>query len=141
MQTQAPPIPRAIHQYRPYWAKRFGTSKMLPMSRAEMDQTITDTFSSGTLVSTQDTLRVVEFIKNPPLPKTAKPIYGLLFDAAVVSLRPEFRKLLGLKSKPKWLIRPATRAVLKFMRLAIGPESPIEDGAIARLVRAGAISR
>ena len=113
----------------------------VPLSRAAMDQTITDVFLSGNLVSTQDTLRVVEFIKNPPLPKTAKPIYGLLFDAAVVSLRPEFRKLLGLKSKPKWLIRPATRAVLKFMRLAIGPESPIEDGAIARLVRAGAISR
>ena len=113
----------------------------VPLSRAAMDQTITDVFLSGNLVSTQDTLRVVEFIKNPPLPKTAKPIYGLLFDAAVVSLRPEFRKLLGLKSKPKWLIRPATRAVLKFMRLAIGPESPIEDAAIARLVRAGAISK
>lgn len=112
----------------------------VPMTRVEMDQTITDTFSSGTLVSTQDTLRVVEFIKNPPLPKTAKPIYDLLFDAAVVSLRPEFRKLLGLKSKPKWLIRPATRAVLKFMRLAIGPESPIEDGAIARLRRIGALT-
>ena len=38
MQVQAQPIPRAINQYRPYWAKRFGTSKMLPMSRAEMDE-------------------------------------------------------------------------------------------------------
>ena len=30
-------ISRPIHAYRPYWAKRFGTSPMLPMSRAEMD--------------------------------------------------------------------------------------------------------
>ncbi len=30
-------IPRLINSYRPYWAKRFGTSFMLPMSRAEMD--------------------------------------------------------------------------------------------------------
>ena len=29
--------PRAINKYRPYWAKRFGTAPMLPMSRAEMD--------------------------------------------------------------------------------------------------------
>ena len=37
MQTLVSPVPRAINQYRPYWAKRFGTSSMLPMSRAEMD--------------------------------------------------------------------------------------------------------
>ena len=29
--------PRAINKYRPYWAKRFGTAPMLPMTRAEMD--------------------------------------------------------------------------------------------------------
>jgi uncharacterized radical SAM protein YgiQ len=31
-------FPRLINSYRPYWAKRFGTSKILPMSRAEMDE-------------------------------------------------------------------------------------------------------
>ena len=30
-------IPRLINSYRPYWAKRFGTAPVLPMSRAEMD--------------------------------------------------------------------------------------------------------
>ena len=30
-------LAKPIHTYRPYWAKRFGTAKMLPMSRAEMD--------------------------------------------------------------------------------------------------------
>ena len=30
-------LAKPIHSYRPYWAKRFGTAKMLPMSRAEMD--------------------------------------------------------------------------------------------------------
>ncbi len=29
--------PRLLSAYRPYWAKRFGTAPMLPMSRAEMD--------------------------------------------------------------------------------------------------------
>jgi len=30
-------IPRLINSYRPYWAKRFGTADVLPMSHAEMD--------------------------------------------------------------------------------------------------------
>jgi hypothetical protein len=81
----------------------------------------------------------VQFIKNPPLPTLAKPIYRLLFDSAVLSLRPEFRTMLGLRPKPRWLIQPLTRGVLRFMRLAIGPESPIEDGAILRLKRIGAL--
>lgn len=89
------------------------------------------------LVATPKTLDVVKFIKRPPLPTLAKPVYNLLFEAAVVSLPAQFRELLGLKAKPRWLIQPLTRGVLRFIRLAIGPESPIEDGAIARLQRIG----
>jgi uncharacterized protein (DUF2236 family) len=110
----------------------------VPMSRAAMDATIAQIYETGLLAASDDTLSVVEFIKNPPLPTLAIPIYRLLFDAAVLSLKPEFRKLLGLKSKPAWIIRPLTRWTLRLMRLAIGPESPIEDGAIARLRRIGA---
>jgi uncharacterized protein (DUF2236 family) len=111
-----------------------------PMNSIELNKEIAQLYDAGLLVSTPDTQKVVEFIRNPPLPISAKPIYGLLFDAAVVSLRPEFRKLLGLSAKPGWLIKPLTRFVLKFMRLAIGPESPIEDASIARLKRIGALA-
>ena len=110
----------------------------VPMSRAELDSTINQIYRTGLLAANEDTLSVVAFIKNPPLPNLAAPIYRLLFDAAVLSLKPEFRRLLGLKSKPGWIIRPLTRWTLRLMRLAIGPESPIEDGAIARLRRIGA---
>lgn len=113
----------------------------VPMNRAELDQAIQNIYSTGTLVTNQDTLEVVQFIKNPPLPALAIPIYRLLFDAAVLSLKPEFRELLGLKSKPRWLIQPLTRFVLRAMRAAIGPESPIEDGAVARLRRIGALAK
>jgi uncharacterized protein (DUF2236 family) len=111
-----------------------------PMSESELESEIDNFYRSGLLVSTADTKRVIEFIKNPPLPGVARLVYGLLFDAAVLSLRPEFRTLLGLSAKPAWLIRPATRWTLRLMRSAIGPESPIEDGAKARLRRIGAIS-
>ena len=110
----------------------------VPLSDSELQKAITDIYNGGLLSNTADTLNVVKFIQNPPLPKSAKPVYRLLFDAAVVSLRPEFRELLGLKAKPKWLIQPLTRGMLRFMRFAIGPESPIEEAAIDRLVRVGA---
>lgn len=111
-----------------------------PMNLSELNSETSQLFEAGLLVSTPDTEKVVEFIKNPPLPVFAKPIYALLFDAAVVSLRPEFRKLLGLSAKPRWLVVPLTRFVLRFMRLAIGPESPIEDASIARLQKIGALA-
>jgi uncharacterized protein (DUF2236 family) len=112
---------------------------MCPMSESELESEIDNFYRSGLLVSTADTKRVIEFIKNPPLPGVARFVYGLLFDAAVLSLRPEFRTLLGLSAKPAWLIRPATRWTLRLMRAAIGPESPIEDGAKARLRRIGTL--
>lgn len=111
-----------------------------PMNYEQLEQEITNLFETGVLLATPDTEKVVEFIKNPPLPNSAKPIYNLLFEAAVVSLRPESRSLLGLKAKPRWIIQPLTRFVLRFMRMAIGPESPIEDGSIARLKRIGALA-
>jgi uncharacterized protein (DUF2236 family) len=92
------------------------------------------------LVATEKTLDVVKFIKRPPLPVLARPVYWLLFEAAVVSLPIEFRALLGLKAKARWIIQPLTRGVLRFIRLAIGPESPIEDGAIERLRRIGVLN-
>lgn len=111
-----------------------------PMNSRELDREIAELFDAGLLVSTPDTEKVVEFIRNPPLPILAKPIYGLLFDAAVVSLRPEFRALLGLKAKPRWFIQPVTRTILRLMRIAIGPESPIEDASIARLKKIGVLA-
>lgn len=110
-----------------------------PMSHAELNTEIERFVGEGLLQANETTLRVVEFIRNPPLPPMARLAYRLLFSAAVLSLPPHSRELLGLKAGPRWIIQPATRAVLRFMRFAIGPDSPIEDAAIARLRRIGAI--
>ncbi|CAB4558826.1 unannotated protein [freshwater metagenome] len=48
--------------------------------------------------------------------------------------------MLGLRAKPRWLVIPATRLTLRILRAAIGPESPIEDAALARLARIGVIN-
>ena len=110
-----------------------------PMSHAELNTEIERFVDEGLLQSNETTRRVVEFIRNPPLPPMARLAYRLLFSAAVLSLPPHSRELLGLRAGPRWIIQPATRAVLRFMRFAIGPDSPIEDAAIARLRRIGAI--
>jgi hypothetical protein len=100
---------------------------------------ITDLWGRKVLVASDSTRSVVGFIRNPPLPLAVRPIYRLLFDAAVVSIRPEFQTMLGLTPKPRWLIVPLTRVVLRAIRAGIGPESPIEDAALQRLRRVGLI--
>jgi len=142
----ATPIPRGNEQtgadnYVAQWGAAVGPLGLenTPTSLAEVDAFIDDLLSRGVLVVSDDTLRIVEFIRRPPLPLLTRPIYRLFFGAAVVSLRPEFRTLLGLRSSPHWLVVPLTRATLRLIRWAIGPESPLEEAALKRLARIGAI--
>jgi len=142
----ATPIPRGSAEspadnYVEQWGRSVAPLGLedTPSSRREMDDTITDLWKTGVLVSTESTKSVVGFIRRPPLPLVVRPIYRLLFDAAVVSMRPEFRAMLGLTAKPRWLVVPMTRLILRTIRVAIGPESPIEDGALNRLRRIGVL--
>ena len=57
--------------------------------------------------------------------------------AALASLPGAYQDLLSLGRPSLRLWRPVTTTLLKFIRLAIGPESPVEEAAIARLHRAG----
>lgn len=133
-------IPGGADAYVRLWAKSVEPLGLdsAPMNEADLVREIER--YKVELVATPKTLDVVKFIKRPPLPILARPVYWLLFEAAVVSLPIEFRNLLGLKAKSAKVIKPLTRGVLRFIRIAIGPESPIEDGAIARLRRIGALN-
>ncbi len=131
-------IPGGADAYVRLWSRSvepLGLSKV-PMSEADLIAEIKR--QKQFLTTTATTFDVVRFIQYPPLPLAAKPVYRLLFEAAVLSLEPEFREILGLRAKPRWIIQPLTRTVLRVMRTAIGPESPIEDAAKARLERIGA---
>jgi uncharacterized protein (DUF2236 family) len=132
-------IPGGADAYVRLWAKSVEPLGLdsAPMNEADLVREIER--YKVELVATPKTLDVVKFIKRPPLPILARPVYWLLFEAAVVSLPIEFRNLLGLKAKSAKVIKPLTRGVLRFIRIAIGPESPIEDGAIERLRRIGAL--
>ena len=82
------------------------------------------------------TRNVIGFIKNVKLPWYARPIYRVLWLAAVASLDPKYRQLLQLPTPPGW-VTPFTSWMLRAIRTTIGPESPIEDGALRRLQRLG----
>jgi hypothetical protein len=69
-------------------------------------------------------------------------LVGIIAGAFVLSLGgaslpDEYRQMIGIRSWPLWFTRPVTTTLLRIMRLSIGPESPIEDAAKARLRRAG----
>lgn len=138
-------IPKGISPTGPdNYVKQWGESvaplglKNVPQNTAEMDDVLDEFRDGGQLAVTDETMRVIQFIRKPPLPRSTKPVYNLLFQAAVVSLRPEFRKMLGLKTAPKWFIRIQARWLLRLLRAAVGSHSPVEEAALERLRRIGA---
>ncbi len=131
------PIPGGADEYVRLWAdsvKPLGLDSA-PQSEAELLETL-ENFKPK-LAVTEQTKSVIHWIKNAPLPLAAKPIYSLLFQSALASMPAEYKTMIGLRSLPLWFTRPVTTSLLRLMRIAIGPESPIEDAAKARLRRAG----
>ena len=133
------PIPGGADAYVRLWAKSVEPLGLtdVPMNEAELLKWL-DHYRSELAVN-DDTRDVIKWLRNPPLPFAARPVYALLFQSALASLPPEHRKLIGLKSLPLSVLRPITRTLLKSIRLAIGPENPLVDAAIARLKRSAVL--
>jgi uncharacterized protein (DUF2236 family) len=108
----------------------------VPTNQAELQAQL-DSFD-GVLRCDDQTRKVIGFIKRVELPWYARPIYRVLWLAAVASLQPKYRALLELKTPGRW-VTPVTSWMLRAIRVVIGPESPIEDGALRRLERLGLI--
>ena len=130
-------IPGGADSYVALWSRSvepLGLSEV-PMTEAELAQTL-ERFKPSLRVDAK-AKSVIRWIRNAPLPKAAKSFYSLLFQAALASLPKELRKMIGMRSLPLWLLRPLVTNLLAFGRFAIGPDSPIEDAALARLSRLG----
>jgi len=91
------------------------------------------------LAVTDETRDVIRWLCRPPLPLASRPVYALLFQAALASLPDDLRRMIGVRSLPLKVVGPATRGLLKAISFAIGPDNPIEEAAIARLRRAGVL--
>jgi uncharacterized protein (DUF2236 family) len=132
------PIPGGADEYIRLWAesvKPLGL-EVAPLSEFDLLKTLKN-FDTQ-LVVNEDTREVFKWLKNPPLPTLAKPFYRLFYFAALATLPQNYREMIGEKGLSLWFVKSQTTNILRFMRIAIGSESPIEDAAIARLRRVGA---
>jgi uncharacterized protein (DUF2236 family) len=132
-------IPGGADAYVNLWGKSVEPLglKSVPTSEEDLLQVMSD-FEKD-LNCDEKALSVIRWIKNAPLPRTAKPVYALLFQAALASLPADIQNRIGIKHLPIWILKPVVTNLLAFLRFAIGPDSPIEDAALARLRRLGAI--
>lgn len=128
-------IPGGADAYIRLWAQSVAPLGLrdVPLDEAELLTAIRS--YQKELMVTQETKEVIRWLRHPPLPIAALPIYELLFQSALASLPTEYRALLKLNSVPLKVIRPVTRGLLKLIRAAIGPENILSDSAIARLKR------
>lgn len=135
-------IPGGADSYVSLWSKsvtRLGLENC-PMTEAQLNNAIKNFYDSNQLVANETTFKVIKFLRKPPLPRIARIVYALLFQAAAASIEKEYLALLKLKPLPLWFIKPITRFLLLVMAKAIGTESPLETAAKNRLVRIGAWS-
>lgn len=132
------PIPGGPDAYVGQWGKSvipLGLEHP-PASEAELRQLIVD-FEPALRVDDR-TLRVVKFLRNPPLPRGAKPAYWLMSQAAIATLPTSYRQQLQLRALPEWLVFPVVRALMSVMRYIMGSTSPLEEAAMSRRARLAA---
>jgi uncharacterized protein (DUF2236 family) len=137
------PIPGGADAYVREWAQagRLMGVESPPESKSALVRELAEWSAAGTLRRDERVAETVAFIRNPPLHPLLKPGYRVLFAAAVLSLDPDYRRLLGLRTArigPLPLpVRSAARATLAVVRLALGPASPSQLAARERLRRLG----
>ncbi|WP_310061217.1 oxygenase MpaB family protein [Arthrobacter ginsengisoli] len=137
------PIPGGPDAYVREWAQAgelMGVESP-PLSEEEMRRQMDHWYDAGELRSDQRVAETVAFIRNPPLHPALRPGYRVLFAAAVATLEPKYRELLGLRIPrigPFPLpVRLATKVTLGVVHLALGRVGPSEQAARDRLRRLG----
>lgn len=133
------PIPGGEDRYVAEWAKAAELMRVPhpPRSRAELDEQLAA--FRPELLRDAKVAEAVDFIRHPPLPRSQRLGYRILFAAAVDTLEPHYLELLSLK-KPSlgpfpFPVRAATRLVLALVRLGLGPKPPSEISARRRISR------
>jgi uncharacterized protein (DUF2236 family) len=103
-----------------------------PESVAELRAQLAD--FAGEIKPDARVREAVGFLRAVRLPGEAGVVYPLLFAGAVASLRPEVRRLLGLR-RPWWPAITANRLLFAFLRRYLGRVSPSERAALDRIDR------
>ena len=139
------PIPGGPDAYVREWAQagRLMGVDSPPLSEGEMRRQLDGWYDDGDLRADDRVAEMVAFIRNPPLHPSLRRGYRMLFAAAVSSLEPKYREMLGLRTPqlgPFPLpVRLGTRLTLAVVHVALGRMGPSERAARRRLRRLGVI--
>lgn len=104
-----------------------------PTSVAELHAEL-DGYLEGEAKVDERVRQAVRWLKRPGLPGFTGFAYPILFGGAVASLSPRVRDLLGLR-RPIWPAITLTRLALALASRVLGPMSPSERNARARIAR------
>ena len=137
------PIPGGADGYVAEWATAAELMGVpdAPRSAAALRAEIDAVTDAGELRGGPEVEEIVRFIRRAPLRRTLRPSYRIVFRAAVSTLEPRHRDLLGLPTTAAERVLPlhgATSAVLAGARTLLGPQPQAELAARRRLARLGA---
>lgn len=137
------PIPGGADGYVAEWATAAGLMGVedAPRTAAELRAEIDAVTDAGDLRGGPEVEEIVRFIRRAPLRRMLRPSYRVLFRAAVSTLEPRHRALLGLPPTTAERMLPlhaATGAVLSGARVLLGPQTQAELAARRRLARLAA---
>lgn len=133
------PLPQGADRYVSEWrrsAEPLGLTDA-PASVAELEATL-DEFRGTSLAASDATRRVVATVLNPPFGRGARVFYRILANAAIATMDPRDRALLGLPTRGAIWTRLA-RLGLKGLSAALGHRSPSERLARERINRLRAV--
>jgi uncharacterized protein (DUF2236 family) len=122
-------------QYVREWAESAEPLGLLdaPRSVAQLEAKLEE-FRQKELIANEITLDVVKFIMKPPFSKLGLIPFTIFANAAVATLDPRDRALLGLKKRGSiWL--KLSRVILEFLSAILGHESPSQKFARERIAR------
>lgn len=137
------PIPGGADGYVSQWAtagELMGVAEP-PRSAGELRAQIGAYTDDGRLRGGPEVEEIVRFIRRPPLRRMLRPSYRVVFRAAVASLEPRHRAMLGLRTTTLDRAFPVDRAaatVLAGAGVLLGPQTQAELSARRRLERLAA---
>lgn len=135
-ETWGGPIPGGGDAYAREWAAagRLMGVEHPPTTERELRDRLDDFLRRGVLRRDERVDEVVHFIRRPPFPGVLGVAYRILFGAAVATIPPRFRALLGLR-RPWYPAVTLTRVALRFAERALGSGPRAQDFARERLRR------
>ncbi|MDD2858796.1 MAG: oxygenase MpaB family protein [Candidatus Nanopelagicales bacterium] len=127
------PIPGGPDAYVREWAKAGELVGVVdpPRSVAELRNQLA-AFESD-LRGSAEARATAAFVRKPPLPFAAQGPYAVLLLGALSTMSPRHLAMLGLPRSPSFVAQPAVRAMLGGLALALGPTSPSQQAATARV--------